>query len=115
MAYGEPLQNFSTFIYLGRVLTVGDDDWLAVVGSLEKARKRWGQLYRILSREGADPKVSGKFYKTVVQAVLMFEAETWVLTRGWSGPWTVSNTGSQGGSPGKRRGDGRMRSGNIRL
>ena len=29
---------------------------------------------------GADPKVSGHFYKAVSQAMLLFGAETWVLT-----------------------------------
>ena len=29
------------FRYLGRVLMAGDDDWLAVVGNLGKARKSW--------------------------------------------------------------------------
>ena len=38
-----------------------------------------GELYWILIREGADPKVSGYFYKAVAQAVLLFGAETWVL------------------------------------
>ena len=28
-----------------------------------------------------DPKVSGNFYKAVAQAVLLFGAETWVLTQ----------------------------------
>ena len=62
------------------MLTAVDNDWLAVVGNLEKAQKSWGRLSRILSREGADPKVSGKFYKAVAQAVLLFGEETWVLT-----------------------------------
>ena len=62
------------------MLTAVDYDWLAVVGKLRKARKSWGQLSRILSREGADPKVSRHFYKAVAQAVLLFGAETWVLT-----------------------------------
>ena len=79
-AYEEPIQNFSTFRYLGRVLTAGDYDWLAVVGNLGKAQKSWGRLSRILSREGADPKVSRIFYKAVAQSVLLFGAETWVLT-----------------------------------
>ena len=70
----------TVFKYLGRVLTAGDDDWLAVVGNLGKARKSWGPLSRILIREGADPKVSGHFYKAVSQAVLLFGAEMWVLT-----------------------------------
>ena len=50
-----------------------------MVGNLGKARKSWGRLSRILSREGADPKVSGIFYKAVTQAVLLFGAETWIL------------------------------------
>ena len=79
-AYGEPLENVTTFRYLGRVLTAGGDDWIAVVGNLGKAQKSWGRLSQILIREGADPKVSGKFYKAVAQAVLLFGAETWVLT-----------------------------------
>ena len=35
---------------------------------------------QILIREGEDPKVLGHFHKAVVQAVLLFGAETWVLT-----------------------------------
>ena len=36
-AYGEPLENVTTFRYLGRLLEAGDDDWLVVVGNLGKA------------------------------------------------------------------------------
>ena len=54
----------------------GDDDWIALVVNLEKARKSWGRLSWVLVREGADPKVSGNFYKAVSQAVLVFGAET---------------------------------------
>ena len=35
----------------------------------------------VLGQEGADPNVSGKFYKAVAQAVLLFGEETWVLTQ----------------------------------
>ena len=63
-------------------MTAGDNDWLAVVGNLAKARKSWGgRLSRVLGREGADPKVSGNFYKAVSQAVLFFGTEMWVLTQ----------------------------------
>ena len=79
-AYVEPLENVTVFRYLGQVLTEGDDDWLAVLGNLGKARNIWGRLSWILSREGADPKVSGHFCKAVPQAVLLFGAKTWVLT-----------------------------------
>ena len=45
-----------------------------------KARKSWGRLSRILSREGADKRLSGNIFKAVVQAVVLFGAETRVLT-----------------------------------
>ena len=43
-AYREPLENVTVFRYLGRVLTLGDNDWLAVVGNLGKAKKSWGAV-----------------------------------------------------------------------
>ena len=58
-AYTEPLENVTAFRYLGRVMTAGDDDWPTVVGNLKTARKSWGRLLQILSREGVDPKVLG--------------------------------------------------------
>ena len=68
------------FKYLGWILTAGDENWPAVTGNLVKARNSWGRLTRILIREGADKRISGTFFKAVVQQVLLFGAETWVLT-----------------------------------
>ena len=65
---------------MGIVLTAGDNDWLPVVGNMGKSRKIWGRLYQVLVQEGAYPKVSRDFYTAVAQAVLIFGAETWVLT-----------------------------------
>ena len=45
-AYGEPIQNVSTFRYLGRVLTAVYNDWLVVVGNLGKVWKSWGRFFR---------------------------------------------------------------------
>ena len=79
-AYGGQLKSVSRFTYLGRVMTAGDDDWPEVVGNLKKARKSWGRLRRILGREGATARISGAFLKGVVKQVLLFGAETWVVT-----------------------------------
>ena len=79
-AYGAPLENVTAFKYLGWAMTAGDDYWPAVVGNLQRARKIWRRLSRILSREGEDPKVSGKYLKAMMQAVLLFQAETWLIT-----------------------------------
>ena len=61
-------------------MTTGDYDWLEMAGNLSKARNIWMKMTVILSREGADPKESGLLFKAVVQVVLLFGAEMWVLT-----------------------------------
>ena len=77
--YGEQLKTAPSFKYLGRILTAGEDDWPAVAGNLRKARKSWGRLHRILRREGANKRVSGNFFKAVVQQLMLFGADTWVV------------------------------------
>ena len=37
-------------------------------------------MLRILILEGEEPNISGHLFKAAVQAVLLFGAETWVLT-----------------------------------
>ena len=66
------MDTVTSFKFLARVLTTGDYDWSEVAFNLRKARKSWMRIPRILSREGADPKVSGLFFKAVVQEVLLF-------------------------------------------
>ena len=73
-AYGAPIKNVTEFKYLGRVLTVGENYWPAVVVNLGKARRSWVWLSWVLGREGADPKVSWSFNTAVTQAVLLFVA-----------------------------------------
>ena len=75
------MEAMSDFRYLGRLLTATDNDWPAVTGNIRKARVSWGRLARVLGRVGADPKVSQSFYTAVTQQVLLFGAETWVLTQ----------------------------------
>ena len=42
---------------------------------------RWNCIAKILKDEGATPKVMGKFYITIVQAVLLYGAESWVIKK----------------------------------
>ena len=80
-AYGTKMRAVTEFKYLGRVLTHTDYDWPAVAGNIRKARASWGRLARILGQEGADLKVTRSFYTAVTQQVLLFGAESWVLTK----------------------------------
>ena len=61
-------------------MTEGDDNWTAVTGNLAQARKSWGRLQGVISMEGAKKWVSGNFFKAVVQQVLLFGAETWLVS-----------------------------------
>ena len=79
-AYGQPMEAVSEFRYLRRLLTEMEKEWPAVAGNIQKARRIWRRLAKVLGREGADPKVSRTFYIAVTQKVLLFRVETWVLT-----------------------------------
>ena len=68
------------FKYLGRLLDRSDDNWPAVLRNIRKAQKVWGLLGKLLRREGKEPSDSEKLYRVVVQVVLLFGAETWVLS-----------------------------------
>ena len=65
---------------MGRVLAEDDDDWPAVCMNIRKAKKRWDQVAQILLREGAMSSTMAYFYKAIVQAVLLFGSESWVMT-----------------------------------
>ena len=80
-SYGQPMEMVMDFRYLGRLFTATDNDWPEVAGNIKKARRSWGRLAQVLGRKGADHKVSRTFYIAVTQQVLLFGAETWVLTK----------------------------------
>ena len=77
--YERPLYMVTSFRYLGRVILAADDDCQAVVRNLFWARAVWRRMTCILSRDGASPRVSDFFIKSMVQAVLLFGLETWVV------------------------------------
>ena len=91
-AYGRPQDMVTSFKYLGRVISSADDNWPELVKNLAWSRKVWSRMARILSRERAAPLVSGFFFKAVVQAVLLFGAETWVVTPCMQMPWGCFRT-----------------------
>jgi hypothetical protein len=79
-AYREDLERVEVFKYLERLLTYDNNDSQAMQSNLMKARKSWVQVSFVLRAENASPKVSGVFYKEIVQAVLLFGIEMWKLS-----------------------------------
>ena len=79
-AYGCPFTNLMAFKYFGRILTASENDWTTVVAYLRKYRRKCARIYRILGQEAAAMQMSEKFLKTVVQSVLLFGYEMWLVT-----------------------------------
>ena len=78
---GEEIEQVRHFKYLGRILSEDDDDTKCIEHNLSKARKQWNCISRILKQEGASAKCMAKFYITVVQAVLLYGADSWTISR----------------------------------
>ena len=74
------LEKVEVFRYLGRMMAAGNSDWPAVYKNLRKARSKWGQISKPLIGTGVPPRTIGYFYKAIVQAVLLYGCETWVVT-----------------------------------
>ena len=78
--YGRTLPTTSTFKYLGRPMSTTDSDWPAVFRNLTRARQKWVRASKILGQQGADPVICGHLYIAVVQSLLLYGSETWVVT-----------------------------------
>ena len=78
--HGDVLEGVEVFRYLGRMLLQDDDDIQAMRSQLCKAHGTWAWVGQVLRKENAPPRVSAKFYKAIVQSVLLYGSETWVLS-----------------------------------
>ena len=73
-------EGVDSFNCLVRVLHRSDEYWPAVHRNIVIEIQVWGSLGKFLRSEGSDLIVAEKFYRPVVQAMLLFGLETWDLT-----------------------------------
>jgi hypothetical protein len=78
---GIPFKKVSKFQYLGRILDSEDNDWVAIQHALQRAKIMWGRLGQLLSKEKVEPQSMASVYIAVVQSVLLYRSESWVLTQ----------------------------------
>jgi hypothetical protein len=64
---------------LGSLLAQDYDDIQVVRQQIHKARGVWARIGEVLIGENATPRVTTKFYKAVVQSVLLYGSKTWNL------------------------------------
>jgi hypothetical protein len=77
---GELLEKMVFFQYLRRNLAQDNDSLQAVRNQVKKARGIWARVGQILMAEKTPPLVSAKFYKAVVQSVLLYGSKKWNLS-----------------------------------
>ena len=78
---GKAIERVRKFKYLGRFFTDNDNDSVCIQENIKNARKRWNCIGKILKAEGASAKCMAKFYITIVQAVLLYGADSWVVSK----------------------------------
>jgi len=78
------MESVGSFPCLGRVEACADSDWGALHTNLRRARYKW---YKLLTREGANPRIFGMFCKGAAQTVLLFGCESWTLTDAMMNAW----------------------------
>ena len=79
--HGDVLEQVKVFKDLGRLLAQDDNDIQAVRQQICKARGIWARAGQVLRGENVAPCVPAKFYKAVVQSVLLYRSETWNLSQ----------------------------------
>ena len=83
MGWGEVdarLEGVVAFWYMVTPLDQTGDYWLSVQGNIMHARSVWKILGTLLRQEGAEPRVAAMFYWAVVQVILLYGSEMWVLS-----------------------------------
>ena len=65
--------------YLVQPLNQIDNDWPKIHRNIKRLQRVWGQLVKMLRREGVDTQMSEMFYRLVVQAVPLFGSDSWVV------------------------------------
>jgi hypothetical protein len=79
--HGNALDKVKVFKYLGRMMAQDDNDVQAVRHQLRKARGTWARVGKVLRSKNTTPRVAAKFYKAVVQAVLLHGSKMWNLMK----------------------------------
>jgi hypothetical protein len=81
LVHGDALEKVKVFKYPGRMMVQDNNDIQAMRHQLCKARGTWARIGQVLRSKNVTPWVATKFYKAVVQVVLLYGSETWNLMK----------------------------------
>lgn len=79
--YGNVLEQVEVLKYLGCLMSQDDDNIQAICVLMQKARATWARIGQVLWSENASPYVAARFYQVVIQAILLYGSESWVISQ----------------------------------
>lgn len=91
------MRRIEVFNYLECLIAMDNSDEQAIETNIRKVPRCWAQLSKVLIGEIAENHVCSQFYRTTVQAVLLFRSETWNLIPSALKSWRVSMSDACGG------------------
>jgi hypothetical protein len=81
MVHGDALEKVKVFKYLGRMMAQDNNNVQAMRHQQRKVRGTWACVEQVLRSENVNPRVAARFYKAVVQAILLYGSKTWNLMK----------------------------------
>ena len=81
MVCGDVLERVEVLKYLGLMMAQDDDVIQAIRVQLRKARATWARAGQVLWSKNALSFIAVWFYQAIVQAILLYGSETWVISR----------------------------------
>jgi hypothetical protein len=79
--HGDVLERVDVFKYIGCLLAQDKANVQAVHQQIHKAMGIWACIGQMLQGENTLPRIAAKFYKAVVQSVLLYGSKMWNLTK----------------------------------
>ena len=75
----KPLETVEAFPYLGRTVSYNNRYWVDLYQNLRKSRRWWEMVAKLVMKMGATVWALGVIYKAVLQMVLLYGIDIWVL------------------------------------
>ena len=75
-----PLESTTVLPYLVWVVVYNNNDWVELYRNLHKSQRRWKMVENLLRKTWSLIKSQEMMYKAVVQSVLLYGSEIWVVT-----------------------------------
>jgi hypothetical protein len=75
------LEQVTQFRYLGRIISEDDNDVPTCLRNIQRAKAKWAAISRVLKRDGASQRAFARFYLVIVNTVLLYASDTWVVTQ----------------------------------